>query len=83
MPVSGVPVGGSRMEASIMRYSTFMGFIWKTDGEGRLAEGRKGPGQATRASHLHVLVFKEASAPTQPEVKPRGSQMGEMCLSVF
>lgn len=27
MPVSGVPVGGSRMEASIMRYSTFMGFI--------------------------------------------------------
>lgn len=27
MPVSGVPVGGRRMEASIMRYSTFMGFI--------------------------------------------------------
>lgn len=27
IPVSGVPVGGSRMEASIMRYSTFMGFI--------------------------------------------------------
>ena len=83
MPVSGVPVGGSRMEASIMRYSTFMGFIWKTDGGGRLAEGRKGLGQATRASHLHVLIFKGASAPTQPEVKPQGSQMGEMCLSVF
>lgn len=83
MPVSGVPVGGSRMEASIMRYSTFMGFIWKTDGGGRLAEGRKGPEQVTWASHLHLLVFKGASAPTQTEVKPRDSQMGEMCHFVF
>lgn len=27
MPVRGVPVGGSRMEASIMRYSTFRGLL--------------------------------------------------------
>lgn len=28
MPVSGVPVGGSRIEASIVRYSTFNGRLW-------------------------------------------------------
>lgn len=29
IPVSGVPVGGNRMEASIIKYSTFMGLICK------------------------------------------------------
>lgn len=46
MPVSGVPVGGSRMETSIMRYSTFIGFIWKTDITEASLEGDGG-----RASH--------------------------------
>lgn len=82
MPVSGVPVGGSRIEASIMRYSTFMGFIWKTDVEGGSLKG--GRGQGRRHGPLtSIYLFKGASAPTQPEVKPRGSEMGEMCLFVF
>lgn len=29
IPVSGVPVGGKRIEASIIKYSTFMGLICK------------------------------------------------------
>lgn len=29
IPVSGVPVGGNRIEASIIKYSTFMGLICK------------------------------------------------------
>lgn len=29
IPVSGVPVGGSKIEASIIKYSTFIGFIYK------------------------------------------------------
>lgn len=29
IPVSGVPVGGNKIEASIIKYSTFMGLIYK------------------------------------------------------
>lgn len=29
IPVSGVPVGGNKIEASIIRYSTFIGLIYK------------------------------------------------------
>lgn len=42
IPVRGVPVGGSRIDASIMRYSTFMGFIWEdTVGGGGELSGRR------------------------------------------
>lgn len=72
MPVSGVPVGGSRMETSIMRYSTFMGFIWKRDITETSLEGDGGRAGHTGSSAHEPWIKTEG--------KPRGRQICEMGL---